>query len=207
MARVEKAKQVATGKTLADITQDRQTLDEFVTEHEGELTPELLELFGDHEMERNAKIERVGYIITDEEGQIEVMDAQIARLKARKAAAEKRIEWLKNGYLASNLLAMGMEPGDKVKGALATVRLQLNNPRVDGAPDNARIDADEAEQQKLAQWYREGVAFTAIKHVYVLDRKAVLAALQNDTGLGAVQRAEWAERGVRVVRDISVRVA
>jgi hypothetical protein len=187
MARVEKAKQVVTGKSLADIAKDRQTLDEFVTEQEGELTPELVALFEDHEIERTVKVERIGYIITDEETQIEAIDAQMKRLAARKRAAEGRVEWLKYGYLAPLLMEMGMEPGDKVKGGLATVALQLNNPRLDG--DLPETFAREHDGKPF-------VKYTPAS--WTVDRVALLTEAKLDESI--------LPDGVKIVRDISVRV-
>lgn len=189
MARVETKRPAVTGKTLADIARDKQALEEWLVENEGELTPELEALLTDHETERAAKIERIGYIISEEEAQIEAIKVQLARLTDRKRAAEGRIAWLKDGYLARLMQEMGMEPGDKVKGALSTVALQLNNPRLDG-------EFTEAEVFDLYEYDATLVKF--VPQQYVPDKVAILAAAKLDPSI--------LPEGVKVVRDISVRV-
>jgi hypothetical protein len=184
MATVKKAVPPVTGKTLADIAKDRQTLDEWLVEHEGELTPELESLLRSNEIELTEKIARLGYIISEEEIGVEAIEAQIKRLQARKQSAERRIDWLKNGYIAQQFLAMKMEPGDAVRSGLATVRLQLNNPRLDG---DITVEKVKPAYVRVIPEQRE------------VDRVKLLADAKLDPTV--------LPEGVKVVRDISVRVA
>jgi hypothetical protein len=194
-----------TGKSLREIVEERQVLDLWLFEQEGELTPELDALMRDQEADEKKKIEAVGYYIATEEEEIEAIKRQIARLAARRQAKENRIDWLKNRYLAEMLMKLGYKVGDAVKGAFATVRIQLNNPRIDGAPENPRVEAKDDEQQVLARWFREGVPFMSVREVYLFDRKAALAELQSFPG--SKEAIRLSTHDVKAVRDESVRVA
>ncbi len=173
-----------TGKSLRDIAEERQTLNEFLTEMDGELTPEIEALFDDHEGDLASKVERIGFVIQQNSDLIAATGATIDRLIARNARRTKQNEWLKNSYLARLLAEMGMEPGDKVVGGTTTVRLQLNNPRLEG----------EVLPEKVSSEYRR-----IVPEEVVVDR----AALLRDAKLDASVLPE----GVRVVQDISVRLS
>lgn len=183
-----------TGKTLREIAEERVVLDQWLLEQEGELTPELDALMRDHEGDAKAKIEAVGYYIAEEEEDIEKIKRQVARLEARRRAKENRIDWLKNRYLAEMLVKLGYGPGDAVKGALATVRIQLNNPRLDGeGPD---VDT-------LIAWMGQPGFSKYVRYEpeqYALDRKQLLSDASFNPDLLTVAN-------LKIVRDESVRVA
>jgi hypothetical protein len=181
-----------TGKTLREIVGERQVLDEWLLEQEGELTPELDSLMRDQEADEKTKIEAVGYYIATEEEEIETIKRQVARLEARRRAKENRIDWLKNRYLAEMLMKLGFKTGDAVKGALATVRIQLNNPRLDG----------EVPEALLTDWMIDEQRAKFVRYIpeqYELDKVAFLTAAKLDESL--------LPEGVKIVRDESVRVA
>lgn len=179
-----------TGKTLREIVEERQVLAAWLLEQEGELTPDLDELLRDQDADEKKKIEAVGFYIATEEEEVEAIKRQIARLVARRQAKENRIDWLKNRYLAEMLLKLGYKVGDAVKGALATVRIQLNNPRLDGVPE---------DQAVLEAWEKKGVEWVKQKIEYVFDKKGALETGRLDPS--------YLPEGVTIVRDESVRVA
>lgn len=185
-----KDRPATTGRTLRQIVEDRQQLDAWLLEQDGELTPELDSLLRDQEADEKKKIEAVGFYIATEEEEIEALKRTIDRLTARRKAKENRIDWLKNRYLAEMLLKLGYKVGDAVKGALATVRIQLNNPRLDGVPE---------DQAVLELWSARGVEWVHEKVEYVFDKKAALEAGKLDP--------KYLPEGVTIVRDESVRVA
>lgn len=192
MATRTKTYEPTTGRTLREIVDERQVLDDWLLEQEGELTPELDALMRGHEIDTKRKIEAVGYYIAEEEEEIETIKRQVARLVARRQAKENRIDWLKNRYLAEMLMKLGYKTGDAVKGALATVRIQLNNPRLDG----------EVPEALLTDWMIDEQRSKFVKYVpeqYVLDKVSFLSAAKLDESL--------LPEGVRIVRDESVRVA
>lgn len=189
-----KERPVTTGKTLREIADERAVLDQWLLEQEGELTPELAALLADHEGDAREKIEAVGWYIAEEEEDIEKIKRLEAQLAARRQAKTNRIDWLKNRYLAEMLVKLNYGPGDAVKGALATVRVQLNNPRLDGEGPNTDALIDWQGRDDLAKYVR----YTPEQ--YALDRKAFLADASLDPELLALG-------GMKIVRDESVRVA
>lgn len=210
MARVDRAQPAATGKSLRDLAQERQTLDEFIAEHEGELTPEIAALLTEHEGDARVKAERIGQYLMDEEAAIAAEKAEIKRRRDRLAAREKRVDWFTNRYVAEQMLAMGMGPGDKLVGVGVTIGLQLNNPRLDGAPENPSVQYDDTDQANLERWFRAGMPFMRERTVYSFDRQRALQAFKNAETLDLPHDRAAVEalkaQGVKAVRDISVRV-
>lgn len=188
-----KAPQPVTGKTLREIAEERQVLDSWLLEQEGELSPDIESLLTDHEGDVTAKVEAVARYIVTEDQRAESIKAEVARLSRRMAAITNRNEWLRR-YLAAQLDTLGFKPGDAVKGTLVTVRVQLNNPRLDGEePDTDTLITWAMAGAPLAKYIR----FTPEQ--YALDRNALLADAKLEPALlpGAM----------RIVRDASVRIA
>jgi hypothetical protein len=186
-----------TGKSLREIVEERQVLDVWLQEQDGELTPELDALMRDQDADEKRKIEAVGYYIAEEEEEIEAIKRQIARLVARRQAKENRIDWLKNRYLAEMLMKLGYRVGDAVKGALATVRIQLNNPRLGGSEIDDNLAETMYNDPDLTGYINRTVT-------YPVDRVALLSDAKVMPELKAALSNRY---GVRIVRDESVRIA
>lgn len=181
-----------TGKTLDEIAQDRQTLDEFLLENEGELSPEIEELLRDNDMEAKVKIARVAQYIEIETAFAEGIRQRAVALSKRAGAIVSRVDWYKNAYIARSLSTLGLTlAGDRIDAAEAVVRVQLNNPRLDG-----EIDDDTAFEMFKGARTEKYVKRTV---TYTVDRNALL----RDGALDATLLPE----GVTIVRDASVRIA
>lgn len=191
----KKPQEPTTGLTLAQIARDKQTLEEWLLENEGEVTPELEALIGDNDLAAEKKITGIAYVI----------DTELARAEAKKAVGTKlvkaaqsivnRMDWLKNGYLAHYLDQLGKKPGDKIEGVEADVRIQLNNPRLDPPNDEEHEAYWEAVSAKL---FRAGSPYVEQVVTHRLDRNAFLAAAKLDASI--------LPEGVTIVRDESVRI-
>lgn len=146
---------------LYEIAEMRDTLDVWLAETEGELTPELESLLNEWNETVEAKIERVALFIREQLAVAKAVKEEEDRLVARRKALERAAESLR-GYLHAQMDRMGKT---RVTGTLATVTLQPNSqPSVHFAGD-----ADAA--------YREhGVHFAErIEHVeYKLNRAALI---------------------------------
>jgi hypothetical protein len=188
-----KERPVTTGKTLREIADEKQVLETWIAEQEGELTPELEALLADHEADATVKIEAMARYIGDEEGRIEVVERELARLTARKAAMENRIDRLKNHYIARELDRLGYGPGDAVRTALITVRVQLNNPKLIGDEPNEATLITWAMNDRLAKYVRFTPETYALDRVTLLTDAKITPALLPGT--------------MKIVRDESVRIA
>lgn len=196
-----------TGKTLREIAEERDAIDVFLSANEGELTPEIEAWLASNENDVKAKVQAIGLFVKREEQSVVTIGLEQKRLAERKQAIEKRIEWLK-AYVAECLDRLGFQPGDSIKGALITVAVQANNPKIVGAPENPSVQYDPLDQDVLARWHREGVPFVSTRTVYSFDRKSALSALQGDASIvspAMESTQKLTSHDVRVVRDASVR--
>lgn len=148
--------------TLRELTQERTTLDEFLLEADGELTPEIEQLLTDVAAKLEYKVEGIGRFILQEGDRAEAIKAEEQRLAARRRAIENRVRWLKDNYLREMLSKLGT---DKLKGTLCTVALQKNPPSVKG-------ELDELALRELTVIAPELVR--VVPATFALDRKAAL---------------------------------
>lgn len=199
MATAKKVQEPTTGLTLAQIARDKQTLEEWTLENEGEITPELEALIGDNDLAAEKKITAIAFIIDTETARADAKKAVGTKLVAAAKAITNRMEWLKNGYLAHYLDQLGKKVGDKIEGAEADVRIQLNNPRLDPPTpepdDELAVAVYSFECEAL---FRAGFPYAQQVVTYKLDRNALLAAAKLDASI--------LPPGMKIVRDESVRI-
>lgn len=157
-----------TTTTLYELANARDILDQWLSESEGEVTPELEALLAELDADANAKIERVALYIREQKALAESAKIERDRLAGMASARLKAAESL-TGYLHREMDRLGK---DRVNGTLATVALQKNPPSVKG--DLAQPDLYDLYET----WRRgEGPAFVKlVPEVYVLDKDAVKAA-------------------------------
>lgn len=164
--------------TLRELSDEVLTLDDFIREADGELSPEIESLMTDVAAKLELKVEGIGRFVITEGDRIDAIKAEEARLAARRRAIENRIAWLKNSYLREILSKLGT---DKLKGTLCTVALQKNPPSVVGT-------LDEHALRELAM-----IDERLVRHIpeqFSLDRRAALDALKAGNtipGLAIVQ--------------------
>lgn len=163
--------QEAHGLTLREIVEERLTLDEFIAEHEGELTPLILKLMQDVDDLTEKKIEAIAWFVREEKARVVGIDAMIGELQRRKQAIVNRVTWLKDSYLLEQMHRLGLGVGDSIKGTLSTVRLQWNNPRLDGEISEERL-VDMKLDPRLAGFVR----YTPEQ--YELNKKEMLDSLK-----------------------------
>jgi hypothetical protein len=171
--------------TLSTLLAERHDLDALVDAQDGELTPDLEAAWDANTEAVPAKVESWGLWITRQEHLADAIDAEIARLRQRKAVVEHAIARSR----AELQRQMTMGGIDKVKGVLVTVALQANPPAVKG----------ELSQDALRDLHEDdGPAIVKLTPaVYTLDRKAALAAHKAGTPLPA---------GLTVEQAISLRI-
>lgn len=161
---------------LYEHAEARDILDELLAETEGEVTPEIETLLNEWQDATNEKVEKVALYIQEQAATVGALDAEIARLTARKNARKKAVEGLK-GYLLANLTRMGIP---KVNGLLVTVAVQKNPPSVKGELDQQVLGAMYASPNHL--WSR---FVKRVPESFTLDRKAVIEAAKADAPIPA----------------------
>jgi hypothetical protein len=171
--------------TLRELIGDeRHALDALLEEHEGEVTPEIGALWSELDDKIANKVESWGLWITRQGSVCDAIDAEITRLKTRKAVAERAIAASK-AELQRQMEAAGL---DKVKGVLVTVAVQANNPSVAGELDTPTLN-------RLGV---EGSPFARVVPIHVvLDKKAVLEA---------AKAGQPIPDGLSIVRSHSLRI-
>lgn len=179
--------------TLRDLVDARTDLDTFLLFHEGELSPSVEAMLKANVEATAEKVESIAWYVKTEKAKLAGIDAMIDDLKRRKRSIEERCTWLTGTYLREQMHRLGIMVGGSLRGTLSTVRLQLNNPRLEGP---------EPRERDLVEWKLD-----AVKHKYVryhperfeLDRVALLADAKLDPSI--------LPEGMAVVRDESVRLA
>lgn len=157
--------------SLRGLVDARLIIDEFITEHEGELTPEIEELLRDTDNATKEKVTSIAWFVKNEDVAVDAEKALIANLQRRVKARENRITWLKSQYLMEQMQRLGLMQGDSIKGIGVTARFQLNNPKLVGeVPEDTLID------MKLDPATQAYVRY--IPEAYELDRNATLSALK-----------------------------
>lgn len=149
--------------TLYEIADQRQVLNDWLLESEGEVTPELEALMAECEGDETTKIERVALYIREQKSAAEAVKIERDRLAALVKKHENAATSL-TAYMAREMDRLGR---DKVTGVLVTVAFQNNPPSVKG----------ELVEELLAAIYANGPAIVKlIPASYQLDRKAALQA-------------------------------
>jgi hypothetical protein len=174
------------GKTLRQLIDERvNDIEALLSGSEGELTHEIEVLLDQNTAATERKVENVARVIFKLEAECKVIDEEIARLRGRMQSRLRQIDYLKNSALADALLRLEK---DRIDTPFVSVRMQLNNPRLNGTLDAAVL-------------YHEGVlrGFIDIETVYTIDKVRLLAAAKLDAAL--------LPEGVTIVRDESVRIA
>lgn len=158
----------ATLPTLRDLGNARDILDEFLIETEGEVTPELQELWDKLEGDTETKIERWALWIQDRVGKAKEIKDEEARLSARRKAIESACERSK-AELKRQMERIGKA---KVNGLLCSIAIQNNPPSVTCAlTDDQLRDAYYGVQgDDVGQFVRE------VPASYRIDRDAVMTA-------------------------------
>lgn len=118
--------------SLREHVDARLIIEDFITEHEGELTPEIEALMRDNENATKEKITSIAWYVKQEGAAIEAEKNLIANLVKRVKARENRVLWMKASYLMEQMQRMGLVVGDSIKGIGVTARFQLNNPKLVG---------------------------------------------------------------------------
>lgn len=117
---------------LYEIADARGILDEWLTETEGEVTPELEALLAELETDAVQKIERVALYIRERKAHATAVKEERDRLDALVKRETKAAESLTD-YLHRQMVALNK---DKVHGVLCTIAIQRNSvPSVTCAAD------------------------------------------------------------------------
>ena len=99
-------------------------IEAYAEANEGEMPPQLGADLDALELAKEEKVLNVAKVIKNYQAEAEALDAEIKRLRAKKATAEGKIEYLK-GYLANNL-----QPGEKFSDGVLSVSWKKNPPKV-----------------------------------------------------------------------------
>ncbi len=152
--------------TLYQISDAREILETWLSETEGELTPELEAMLDELNGKADEKIERVALFIRETLANAEAIKTEEVRLNARRKAREKAAESLKE-YLHREMDRLGKT---KVQGLLATVAIQKNPPSVTCALDDAMLRMAKESGSVLGEFVRE------VPASYRIDRDAAMVA-------------------------------
>jgi hypothetical protein len=170
---------------LYETTAALDTVEAWLLEHDGELTPELEALLEEAGHDFADKVERTALKIREIEHEAEVAKEESKRLAGLAAVRERAAARLKR-YLEAHMIAAGRE---KVSGALVTVTIQQNNPSV---------HAPEWDDEALRGMFVYAPRFvTREPESFTLNKKEILAAHK---------AGEPIPDAVEVVRTRSVRI-
>lgn len=150
-----------TNTTLYEIADMRDVLDTWLSESDGEVTPELEQLLADVEAQADEKIERVALYIREQKALAKGIKEEEERLAARRKARERAAESLTR-YLEAQMQRLGKA---KVNGLLVTVAMQKNAPSLVGDLDAEWLEALRATGSPFVRVVPEQVT---------LDRRALL---------------------------------
>lgn len=158
-----------TTRTLFDIANDIQALDDLLTEVGGEVTEEAAEAaidtwFAELGEERDRKLDGYAYLIKSLDAQVSALKEEQDRIRARRNAVENRIDKLKERlefYLTSNDI-------DKIQTSLFTFAMQKSG----GKPKMVLNEYYAANPVELPEGLRR-VKFEA-------DLDAIRTAIESD---------------------------
>ena len=112
-----------------------ESMDEYIDEETGEVSPDFMAKLEGLEDDVRAKIEGIGVVCRELKGDTATVKDEIARLRARKLSMEGRIAWL-TGYVSDTMRALDIGKHTSPNG-LFTVYMQKNPDRVEvDYPDN-----------------------------------------------------------------------
>jgi hypothetical protein len=168
---------------LYELADARDILESWLSESEGEVTPELEALLTELDAKAEDKIEKVALYIREQKALADAAKQERDRLAAMASTRLKAAESLTN-YLHREMDRLGK---DRVNGILATVTLQKNPPSVVGEAvrplDGLYVEAPEFVRYSPAS--------------FALDRKAIIEAHKAGTPI---------PDGLTVVQGVSVRI-
>lgn len=170
---------------LYEATDALATVREWIEEHAdeilaagGELPPELAELVDLAESQFEAKVERVGLFIREQEATADGIEGEAKRLLARASTHRNVVTGLK-AYLKRQMEAAGR---DKVERPLITAALQRNSQPSVRLADGCTLDQPET---------REALGDLCVPHVsYQLDRAAIVQRHKAGTPLPDILSVE-----------------
>lgn len=122
--------------TLYTLTGEYLALQSALVEAEGELTPEIAEMFDTLPGDYTTKLENCAKAVRMLKAQAEVFGAERGRMADRQRALENRAAWLQEKMHDS----MRATNTPVVKGALLSVRVQANPPSI-GTVDLSQVPA------------------------------------------------------------------
>lgn len=146
---------------LYDLGNGREILESWLSESEGELTPELEQLLTEWDADWSWKAERVALFILEQKRAAEAAEFESDRLREIAGHRNRATESLK-AYLQREMERAGK---NKVKGDLATIAIQKNPPSVKGELSQDQLRALMANGPAIVRYAPES---------FTLDRKAVL---------------------------------
>lgn len=129
--------------------------DAVAEQNEGELPKDLSAELDALELAKEEKVINIAKVIKNYQAEAEALENEIKRLRAKKATAEGKVEYLK-GYLANNL-----EPGIKISDGILTVSWKKSPPKVfveDDAkvPDQFCTFTREVSKKELSEFLKSG---------------------------------------------------
>lgn len=163
---------------LYELAQARDILDEFLTESEGDVTPELQQLLDQLEGDVKEKVERVALYVRELVATAKAVHEEVEHLEAKETHLLRSADGLK-GYLKVNLERLGLT---KVQGLLCTVAIQKNSAAA------VRTTLEPVELFALDE--ARPFVKREEKIVYSLDRDAVLTAWKSNQALPAAIAVE-----------------
>lgn len=174
---------------LYELADARDILDQWLSESEGELTPEIETLLNELEGAIDEKVERVALYIIEQLSHAKALKAEEERLAQRRKAREKAAASLKD-YLAQQMDRFGKQ---KVDGKLCTVAFQKNPPSV-----TPIIESDEADFRNVFMIAPEFV--TRVPESYSWNKRAILDAAK------AGPLPEDIAKRVSITQSVSLRI-
>jgi len=162
-----------------ELTRAFAEIDAELAETDGEFTEAMQQRLDAVELSWSEKVERVALYCRGLAADSIAISTEETRLARRRQAMDKRTEWLRTVYLRH---ALESQHKTEVRGALATVRIQVNPPAASASVPPEFLDPI---------WVRRSEPKLS------LDKEAVLTAYRANTPL---------PEGISVTRGTSVRI-
>jgi hypothetical protein len=147
--------------TMYDLITVKDALKALIDEQDGEITPEQEAAWDAIEGAFDWKVERTVLLIQELERSVADIDAEIARLRARKEVEQNRAIRVQ-AFLDGRMRAFGKE---KVKTPLASAWYQMNPPKVEEL-----VPFDESDLRNLATYAPDLVSH---KETWALNKKHI----------------------------------
>ena len=152
-----------------------ESMDDYFNEETGELDQGFLAELNDLDDEAKHKIEGIGVVCRELQGEADLLKSEYNRLKARKESAERRRRWLM-GYVSDMMRDMRLEKHKSPNG-LFTVYMQKN-------PDKVEVD------------YPDNLP---AKYQRIPPVEAMISDLKADMGNGLVSGGVLEKAGIRTI--------